>query len=208
MNHLEEDVTRIIEASKDLFLRLGTRAVSMDDVAKAVGVSKKTLYKHFADKNQLIETTMQFHLQNNCNKVLEEYRQCADAIHEFIAMSLQVKQDLEKMNLVMFNDLQKFHPKAWSMLNEHHEHFIYNYVRENMLRGIREGLYREDIEIDILAQFYIKILLNIIIGTAPLRELSIARNYEVFVDYHLRALLSFDGYKRYQEITNTLHKPI
>ena len=208
MNHLEEDVTRIIEASKDLFLRLGTRAVSMDDVAKAVGVSKKTLYKHFADKNQLIETSMQFHLQNNCNKVLESYRQSTDAIHEFIAMSLHVKQDLEKMNLVMFNDLQKFHPKAWNMLNEHHENFIYNYVRENMLRGIREGLYREDIEIDILAQFYIKILLNIIIDTAPLRELSIARNYEVFVDYHLRALLSFDGYKRYQEITNTLHKPI
>jgi AcrR family transcriptional regulator len=208
MNHIDEDITRIIVASKDLFLRLGTRAVSMDDVARAVGVSKKTLYKHFADKNQLIETTMQFHLQNNCNKVLEEYRQCADAIHEFIAMSLQVKQDLENINIVMFNDLQKFHPKAWNMLNEHHENFIYNYVRENMLRGIREGLYREGIEIDMIAQLYIRILLNIIIGTAPLRELSIARNYEVFVDYHLRALLSFDGYKRYQEITNTLNKPI
>lgn len=144
---------RILEKAHELFMRYGIRSVSMDEIATQLGVSKKTIYQYYADKDALVDGVIGIEINRNececqkCSTVKE------NAIHE-IFLAVEMMQELLKvMNPVVIYDLEKYHPAAHKKLNEHKHKFMYDVIRNNLELGIREGLYREDIKPDILAKF-------------------------------------------------------
>jgi AcrR family transcriptional regulator len=159
LRHFMEARDRILEKTHELFGRQGIRRVTMDDIAAHCGMSKKTIYQYFKDKNELVDSFAVDRLKENkhlceCDKLKAE-----NAIHEvFIAMDM-AKEMFETMHPTLLQDLERYHPESFSKFRKHKEEFLYNVIKQNLVWGVKEGLYREDIDIPILTRYRLESML-------------------------------------------------
>ncbi len=144
---------RIQGKALEMFMRYGIRSVSMDEIAGQLGMSKKTLYQHFVDKDQLIEAVVSDDVRRGEQDCLSSCRTAENAVEEVFILMQSVLKQIREMNPVVVYDLQKFHPRAFKHFEKHKNEFILSIVKQNMERGIREELYREEISIDILSRY-------------------------------------------------------
>lgn len=162
-----ETKERIIEQAKNLFLKLGIRSVSMDDICSHLAISKKTLYQHVADKDELVDMVLQGQISAMQAETMECCLQSENAIQEVIKTMEMLVKHFTSMNPVVLFDLQKFHLSAFNKFKDHKYQFTLEMISNNLKRGITEGLYRADINVDILSRF-------------RLESLEIAFNVEVY----------------------------
>ncbi len=136
-----------------MFFKYGIRSVSMDEIATQLGISKKTIYQHYADKDALVDDVINSEINENKEKC-GRYQQVADnAIHETFLALENISEILKAMNVSLFNDLEKYHPIAYKKLMEHKNKFLSALVKNNLDRGVKEGLYKPEINTDILAKY-------------------------------------------------------
>lgn len=146
---------RIILKTHDLFMRYGIRSVSMDEIAAQLGISKKTIYQYFADKDALVDGVLDIEIHRNELECKTHKQHCENAVHEvFLAMDM-VHEMLKTMNPAILYDLKKYHPNGFKKFNDHKNQFFYAIIKDNLERGIKEELYRSEIQIDILCRFRI-----------------------------------------------------
>lgn len=155
----EQDITeKILEGTELLFTRYGIRSVSMDDIARHLSVSKKTLYQHFADKDELVYRMSARYLARTSRNYEEIKNTSSNSVEELSRISVRMKQDFESMNPSMLFDLQKFHQKAWGLYNQHKMEVISQSVEQNINKGIKDGLFRADLNPNILARMRIAMM--------------------------------------------------
>src|SRR4051812_9665782 len=143
---------RITEKAHELFNRYGIRSVSMDDIAAQLGMSKKTLYQYYADKDELVNAVFETQLTENRNQCVDCSKKGENAIQEVFLSFDMVQELLASMNPAVLFDLQKYHPRGYLKFEEFRNNFLYKMIRANLERGIREELYRPEIDTDILAR--------------------------------------------------------
>jgi AcrR family transcriptional regulator len=154
-----EPKERIIKEARGLFFRLGIRSVTMDDIAAQVGMSKKTLYQHFADKDELVDNLVDEEVNLMQNETLACINTSSNAIEEiFISMEMANKH-FTKMNPMVLFDLHKFHFKSFQKFMEHKNTFLIKVITDNLKRGIEEGNYRADTKVDIMAKYRLQMLM-------------------------------------------------
>ena len=143
---------RILKGSEELFFKYGIKSITMDDIAKHLGISKKTIYQFYSDKNEVVETLMTQRMKaNEC-----EFRQIAEkssnVIEEVFEMMKNLGLMLSQMNPNLFYDLQKYHPNSWKIFKQFKEECIERMVEESVKRGMKQGLVRKDINTKIIAR--------------------------------------------------------
>jgi AcrR family transcriptional regulator len=142
---------RIIARAVSLFRRYGIRSITMDELAGQCGISKKTLYQHFEDKDSLVSTLvdgMIVHAEKGCTVM---HQKAENAVQEvFLSMDM-VEEMFEGVNPNMVYDLRKYHSAAYSLLEKHKTEFLYDIVKKNLRRGIEEGLYRAEIDVELMS---------------------------------------------------------
>ncbi len=136
--------------SFELFKRYGLRSVTMDEIAVQCGMSKKTIYQVFSDKDALIDAIMEGHIQIAESNCILAQNSSENAIHEMFLALDWVHEMFDGVNPVMLFDLRKYHSAVYQRLEEHKRKFVEGIFRKNFERGIEEGLYRPEIKIDIL----------------------------------------------------------
>lgn len=152
----KENKNRIISAAENLFLRFGVRSVTMDDVAREVSMSKKTLYHFFENKDSLVTAVARDHLKKERQEYSEVASSSANSIEELHQIATCMRKNLLKMNPSLLHDLQKFHSDAWKEFLEFKQAFIKDNVKDNLIRGMEEGFYRADLDPEILAVFRVE----------------------------------------------------
>jgi AcrR family transcriptional regulator len=143
---------RIIHQASQLFTRNGIRSVSMDDIASHLAISKKTLYKWFENKDQIVTAVMDGHLcgvQGECNAIAGH---AENAIAEMVQIMQWAEKQWANTHPSVFYDLQKYYPAAWSLFHAHKNKYMLAQIEQNLHRGIAEGLYRADLDVDVLAR--------------------------------------------------------
>ncbi|MFM7838077.1 MAG: TetR/AcrR family transcriptional regulator [Chitinophagaceae bacterium] len=152
---------RIIQAARNEFLRYGIRSVSMDDIAAQLGMSKKTIYQSFVDKEQLVDAVIENEIaamQRDCLSAIAHSRDAVDEI--FITMKLSLEQ-IRNMNPVALHDLQKFHVGPYQRIKQHNQEFLLHLIAANIDRGKQEGLYRKEVNAEVLSRFRLESLMVI-----------------------------------------------
>lgn len=142
----------IIQESDKLFCQYGFKSVTMDDIAKHLGMSKKTIYQHFKDKDELVNILIKDKLTTQDCTMDFSAKNAKDAVEEIFFAIGNMHELLTGMNPKLFYDLQKYHPKAWLYFKNFREKKLGKVISENLERGIKEGFYRKEINIDILTQ--------------------------------------------------------
>ncbi len=143
---------RIVQKAHEMFMRFGIRSVSMDEIAAQLGVSKKTIYQFFADKDALVEAVIDIEINSNEQECMGNQSKSENPIHEIFLAVDDVMEMLKVMNPTLVYDLQKYHEAVFRKLNDHKNKFFYKLTRDNLERGIAEGLYRPEINTDILTR--------------------------------------------------------
>lgn len=191
---MNEKEIEIIEKAAQLFLTLGIKSLTMTDIASRVGISKKTLYTIVSDKNDLVNKVIaQKIAENNC-EINEACQSANNAIEELIGFSKIANEKIKVVHPSIFFDLQKFHPEAWATFEKFENGTMTELTKQNLERGKKEGLYRKDIKIDVIASVYVSIMHGLF--KRPLNEQSGISNqefyYQVF-NYHIRGIASEKG---------------
>jgi AcrR family transcriptional regulator len=143
---------KILQEAFRLFCRRGIKSVSMDDIALQLGMSKKTLYRWFENKDELVQAVIKIHLQAIEEGCCQLASCSANAVEELIKIRIMHKKLFAELPPSIFSDLQKYYPAAWQIFNEHKSEFILGKVKDNMQRGIAEGYFREDLEVEVMAR--------------------------------------------------------
>lgn len=133
---------KILNGTEELFMRYGVRSISMDDIARHLSVSKKTLYQHFIDKDDLVLEVTRHLLEKNYKKCEATRLEADNPVEELALISLWMKKSMEEINPTMLFDLQKFHVKAWELWVEFKNKFIQEEVMRNLTAGIEAGYIR------------------------------------------------------------------
>jgi len=147
---------RILQAAHTMMLQYGIRSVSMDDIAGNLGMSKKTLYQYFKDKDELVEQVIIAIIQKNEYCCIEDKKASENAVHEIFKVIDMLEEMFKSMNPAVLFDLQKYHPKAFLIISEHKYKFLLSQVRDNIEKGIKQKLFREDVNVDIMSKYRIE----------------------------------------------------
>ncbi len=143
---------RIKQKAHDLFMQYGLRSVTMDEIAVQLGVSKKTLYQYYADKDELVDAVIMDVLAQNRDSCSADRQSAKNAIHE-VFLALDMMQEMfQNMNPAVLHEMEKYYPKAFEKFAQHKYSFLYTVLKENIARGIAEELYRPEIDIEVLVK--------------------------------------------------------
>jgi len=123
----------------------------MDEIARHLGISKKTLYQYYVDKDDIVASTTQDHLVSEKKQFDQIAEESVNSVEELVKLSHCLRENLKGMNPSLLFDLQKYHHKAWNIWIEFKTKFIRESVVRNIKRGIEQGLFRPELNPDILA---------------------------------------------------------
>ena len=185
---------KIVDQSIQLFLKYGYKSVTMDDIAKHMGVSKKTIYVHFPTKDQLVEQSAVNHLDGIIKRINVISKQSKDPIIELYQIKKEALNHLSSEKNSPQYQLQKYYPSLYSRLKEKEFSALSGLFSNSIYKGIQTGIFRKDIDVD----FVVRIFFNGIRGIANIKLLPI-EIYKIedlllnFSEYHLRALCTHEG---------------
>jgi len=143
---------RIILKAQQLFEKLGIRNVSMDDVARELGISKKTIYQHFEDKATLLREGIKLHLDKECQLMQQLIESSENALIAMVRIMNYVHKKLQSISPLLIFEMQKYYPEVWQLMREQDEKINLPALIHNLEKGIQEGLYRPDINVEVVAR--------------------------------------------------------
>lgn len=187
---------RIQATAHEFFLKYGIRSVSMDDIAAHLGMSKKTLYQYFSDKNELVDAVLNIEIkrgQEDCGSCFHESK---DAIHEIFLTMENIVEQFRNMNPMVLYDLEKFHFTAFRKFMKHKNEFLLEVIRKNLERGIEEELYRPEINVDVISKFRLEsMMIAFNINVFPPRKYNLAEVTLEIIEHYLYGLATLKGHK-------------
>lgn len=191
---METQEQDIILRTLDLFMRYGVRSITMDDVAREMGISKKTIYRYFDTKADLVQKCVMT-VHSTIHQRMEEIHQSAqNAIDELFDIDRIVREIMENHNPGIRFQLKKYYPKVYHMVFEGRKRLITKMIRENIENGKEQGLYREDVISDIVTHLYCTK-----VDTMPDEDEELISKYDIkrmmrqALVYHIRGIASPKG---------------
>ncbi len=164
MNITNDTAIRIFQQAHLLFMQYGLKSVSMDDIANKMGISKKTIYQYYADKEALVAEVVKQITSENQFQCDNDIINSENAIHEIILAMEQMSKLFETMNPSILFDLHKYYPQAFKLFLAHKNDYVFGKIKQNINRGINEGLYRDDLNIEIVSRYRVE---SIVIAFNP-----------------------------------------
>jgi AcrR family transcriptional regulator len=196
-----DTTNKIYSKAEEMFMRYGVKSVTMDDLSRAIGISKKTLYQSVENKEDLINKVITFILMKEA-KVMGVIRTKAkDAIEEVVMISRHVNKMLQAINPAAMYDLQKYYTQQFDLMRSLNDQMVYTIIKENMDKGIKEGFYRNNFNTEIIAKLYVG-QADLIIDTQifPTTKYDLMNVHREFVMHHLYSITTEKGKERLETI--------
>lgn len=191
---MEEKKQKILETVRGLILKYGIKSMTMDDIARELGMSKKTLYQYFKDKNDLIMQVMQFDIYDHEQIITSLQKQKLNAIEESLEMFKQILADFSEIQPNILFDLKKYHPEAFNLYEEFKRTYMYQCIEANLQKGIKEGFYRKDIDTAVITINYIVMVSNLFENPESFgKNRGFLILYEQIFRYHINGIASNKG---------------
>ncbi len=193
---MDEVYNNIIKTASDLFKNYGLKSITMDDVANACMISKKTLYKYVKDKVDLLVKAYEIEFEKQSSNFIEIINKNLNAIEEVFEIHKNLIKMLKSSNPAVEFDLIKYYPKIHKQMLDDRSKMIYKMMLRNLQKGIDEGLYYDDLDIELIAKqrviFQVQKVENCIVSYKQFASLHAMK--QMFI-YHLRAICNPEGLK-------------
>jgi AcrR family transcriptional regulator len=195
---------KIIQKATELFINFGFKSVTMDDIARELGISKKTIYNHFENKTQLVAATT--------SQIFDHITQGIDCICDLNKNPIEELYEIKKLVMQHLKDeksspnyqLQKYYPEVHAQLQAKQFEKMYDCTKKNLQRGVEMGLYRDNLEIEFISRIYF-------LGVNGIKDESLfptnifpkSKLMEDYLEYHLRGIVTAEGLQTLKQFIKT-----
>ncbi|WP_456441225.1 TetR/AcrR family transcriptional regulator [Psychroserpens sp.] len=185
---------QIIHKSAELFLNLGFKSVTMDDIASEMGISKKTIYVHFPNKTKLVEAVAFNLFDTICNGIDCICENAPNPIEELYSIKMFVMHHLKNEKASPQYQLKKYYPQIHSVLKFKQFEKMHQSVKESLQQGVETGVFRSTIDIDFISRMYFTGMTGIKDNMFfPPEQFKMEYLMESYLEYHLRAIVAKKG---------------
>lgn len=193
------EAEKILEGTSDLFMRCGIKSSTMDDVARHLGISKKTLYQVVSNKEELLVMCMKHTFKNISQRLETLSRKAQDAIDELFLIDNFIVETRRKQAPNLTFEVQKYYPNVSSMLVKlNHKHII-SMIMKNIERGKTEGLFLKSVNAGLIAEIYSTRLESIVHDNFEFEGYTFEQLIKDNLVYHIRGISSLAGIVRLEE---------
>lgn len=197
----------ILAGADHLYLKYGVRSVTMDDIANHLSISKKTIYQHFEDKNDLVMQVTIHHMEgekSSCCGIMDESTNAIEQMHRITG---HMREHVVNMNPSLLFDLKKYHPKAFEQYQKYKFDFLVGVIEDNLKLGIQQGYYRPEINTTIMTRLRIaSVELGFDNDIFPPNEFNIVDVQMNIFDHFLHGVMTAEGLKLYKQYLNDENK--
>ncbi len=191
---MNEELENILQKSRELYLKYGIKSITMDDIARELGISKKTLYQYITDKDDLISKFIDNEIKLRKEGIYSCFKEGFNAIEELFEISVFMNKLMKEQNPTTEYDLKKYYPAYYQKIVKTRREGIYSYILLNLKNGKKEGLYRKDLDEEIIAKLYIsrsETLYNNDFYTVE--EYTSKKLFTELLTYHIRGIATQKG---------------
>ncbi len=196
---------RVLNKATEMCFRYGIRSVTMDDIAKELGISKKTIYAHFEDKDEIIFQIMQSEMLKDKCEWDELGKNSKNTIEKMINAQNLMKKSMEGMNPSIFLDIKRFHPRAWGLFQSHKHQFILKTITDDINKGIEEGLFRKNMNVEFMGRYRMEqVEMGFDPEIFPSEKYNMAEIQTTLMDHFIRGILTEKGLNQYNTYQQSL----
>lgn len=179
-----------------MFFRYGIKHVTMDDIAKELGMSKKTIYQFFKEKDDLINQLCACEIKQHEKDFNGFSKSAKDPIHEIILISDKMREMMQHINPIFFLDLQKYYPEAYSQFIKFRNTCAYKNIADNVRKGIEMGYYRSDIDVDFASNYRLAQIDMLMFGNYfTYEKISLVKTSQYLLEMFIYGICTVKGHK-------------
>ena len=197
--------TKILFKARDLMLQSGLRQVTMDDLAHQLGISKKTIYQYYKDKDDLVKAVVNLELKDHELICKDCKSKAENAIHEMFLLMENMKAMTQTMNPNSMMELEKHFSSSFDMIKNHKDEFLFSLIKQNLMKGIEEGCYRKDLDIDIISKFRLEtVFIPFNLHLFPLSKFNSIEVHTQLMEHFVYGLMTIKGHElmdRYKQLS-------
>ncbi|MDZ4665328.1 MAG: TetR/AcrR family transcriptional regulator [Bacteroidota bacterium] len=148
--------SKILQGAEDLIFKYGIKNITMDDIARHLSMSKKTIYKFYKEKDEIVHSLMQLSIQNDKCRFKKVYDSSENVVAEVFEMMKEMRDIFSKINPIVFHELSKYYPETWKEFQKFKSGFIQEMLEISLTKGIKDGYIRKDINVKLMAQLRVE----------------------------------------------------
>jgi len=196
---MDNTLKDILEKVRELFFKYGVRSVSIDDICRELGISKKKLYEFVSSKHELVAKLLELERQN-FEVIFEQYNfEGVNAIDILLTVSKEIGEHFRDVSPSMTFDLKKYYPEVYHHHVEERIEFIFKKIQVNLTKGISQGVYRTDLSVELISRLYIRRLMDLHNPEFfPAEKFSFRTLYDVMIDNFIRGIATETGLAYYE----------
>lgn len=191
---MNEELKNILLKVRDLYMKYGIKSITMDDVAMELGISKKTLYQYVTDKDDLVGKFIDNEILFRQDEICKCFQTGFNAIEELFEISIFMNKLMKDQNPATEHDLKKYYPHHYQKLVKTRRERIFNYILLNLKKGKEEGLYRREMNEEIISKLYLSRVESIhLTDLFTVEEFTSIKLFMELLMYHIRGIASQKG---------------
>ena len=198
--------TKILFKARDLMLQSVLRQVTMDDLAHQLGISKKTIYQYYKDKDDLVKAVVNLELKDHELICKDCKSKAENAIHEMFLLMENMKAMTQTMNPNSMMELEKHFSSSFDMIKNHKDEFLFSLIKQNLMKVIEEGCYRKDLDIDIISKFRLEtVFIPFNLHLFPLNKFNSIEVHTQLMEHFVYGLMTVKGHElmnQYKKLSN------
>lgn len=198
---------KILKGAEELFFRYGMKNITMDEIARTLGMSKKTIYQYFKDKDEMVHSLILHKLEEDRVLFTKTYQESANIVEEAFAIIKNMREILANVNPVVFHELHKYYPETWKAFEEFKNGFILENIERCLYKGQEQGLVRQDINVKILSRMRMENLDMGFFGTAfPVDKFNMVEVQVAMTEHFLYGVCTLKGHKLINKYKNIIEE--
>lgn len=211
LDALDEKFESMLEQIKELFFEFGIKNLNMDDISRKLGISKKTLYRFVRSKEDLIAKSFEYEQKKWAEAMTNIGSQEVNAIEKLFKVSLMVYEEMKRFNPMLLFELRKYYEHLFNEYQAQRLAHISKSMRVNLENGIKEGLYRHDVNNEVVVAIYMNYLVELHNSElCKIADVTFDELFRIMFENHIRAISTPEGVvyfeNRKREISENLSK--
>ncbi len=203
---MEKETEHIFKQTSKLFCKFGVKSVSMDDVARELGVSKRTIYQYIKDKEDLIEKSINVLRNESIEQLKSIIDKKLNAVEELMETYRILRENMENMNPMLDFEIRKYYPNLHRKLKQRHKTTASEMIERNIRNGIQEGLFRNDFDINLIVFIHYSHIFAIIETEESKLPLPWHETLRQTLEYHLRGICNHKGIEVLENYIEKTHQ--
>ncbi|MBL7138193.1 MAG: helix-turn-helix transcriptional regulator [Bacteroidales bacterium] len=196
---MDASLIDVLVRVRELFFKYGVRSVSMDDISRDLGISKKKLYQFVRSKRELVSRLLELE-RRNFEIIFEKYNfDGVNSIDVLLIVSKEISDRFWDVSPSMTFDLKKYYPEIYTQHIDNRVEFIYVQIQLNIKKGIRDGMYRDDLSTELIARLYIRRLIDIHNPEFFPGKFSFQTLFDTMFDNFIRGIATEKGINYYEQ---------